>query len=218
LWDTEIIFLSSPIFFYGMPGQTKSLVDRSQALWSKRMLEKSPEGRKKYDHGRGYLIAVGATKGKNLFEGTELTAKYFFDSYRYLSWQSEYMVRHMNLNFGTDPAPDDPNQALNTFGKDLTQSGFYSQLVYRFAQRWRIGARYDRFTQNDVYINGLIQDTPGDLDRISAMLEFKPTEFSTFRLQFNRDNSLFDGSNREPVNSVFLQFNMAIGAHGAHAY
>ncbi|HMK65188.1 MAG TPA: flavodoxin family protein [Thermodesulfobacteriota bacterium] len=80
LWDTEIIFLSSPIFFYGMPGQTKSLVDRSQALWSKRMLEKSPEGRKKYDHGRGYLIAVGATKGKNLFEGTELTAKYFFDA------------------------------------------------------------------------------------------------------------------------------------------
>ena len=80
LWDAEIIFLSSPIFFYGIPGQAKALIDRSQALWSKRMLEKSPEGRKSYDHGKGYLIAVGATKGKNLFEGVELTAKYFFDA------------------------------------------------------------------------------------------------------------------------------------------
>jgi len=80
LWDSQIIFLSSPIFFYGLPAQAKMLVDRSQAMWSKRMLEKPPEQRKSYDHGRGYLVAVGATKGKNLFEGIQLTAKYFFDA------------------------------------------------------------------------------------------------------------------------------------------
>jgi multimeric flavodoxin WrbA len=80
LWDSEIIFFSSPIFFYGVPGPAKVLIDRSQALWSRRMLEKTPEQRKHYDHGKGYLIAVGATKGKNLFEGVELTAKYFFDA------------------------------------------------------------------------------------------------------------------------------------------
>jgi len=159
-------------------------------------------------------MAYGDTK----IYGVDLTAKYFIDSYRYLSWQNEYMYRHMNLTAETDPATDNPDQPLNVFGKELKQSGFYSQLVYRFAQRWRIGARYDRFVQNDVYVNGLKQDLPGGLDRVSAMLEFKPTEFSTLRLQFNRDNSLFDGTNREPVNSVFLQFNMAIGAHGAHAY
>jgi len=80
LRDVEIIFLSSPIFFYGLPSQAKAMIDRSQAMWSKRMLEKSPEQRKRYDHGQGYLIAVGATKGKNLFEGVQLTAKYFFDA------------------------------------------------------------------------------------------------------------------------------------------
>ncbi|MBA4393741.1 MAG: flavodoxin family protein [Desulfobacca sp.] len=80
LWDAEIVVLSSPIFFYGITSQAKALIDRSQALWSKRMLEKSPEQRKQYDHGRGYFIAVGATKGKNLFEGVHLTAKYFFDA------------------------------------------------------------------------------------------------------------------------------------------
>jgi multimeric flavodoxin WrbA len=80
LWESEIVFLASPIFFYGIPGPAKVLIDRSQALWSKRALEKTSEQRKHYDQGKGYLIAVGATKGKNLFEGVELTAKYFFDA------------------------------------------------------------------------------------------------------------------------------------------
>ena len=40
MWEAEIIFLSSPIFFYGLPGPAKQLIDRSQAMWSKRMLEK----------------------------------------------------------------------------------------------------------------------------------------------------------------------------------
>ncbi|MBA4393648.1 MAG: hypothetical protein C0407_08865 [Desulfobacca sp.] len=166
------------------------------------------------DNGSINQSAYGDTK---IF-GLDLTAKYFIDSYRYVSWQNEFMHRYMNLNVGMDPAPADPTQSLSIFGKELKQSGFYSQLVYRFAQRWRTGVRYDLLNQNDVYINGQKQTLPGDLDRISAMLEFKPTEFSTLRLQFNRDNSLFNGTEREPVNSIFLQFNMAIGAHGAHAY
>jgi multimeric flavodoxin WrbA len=80
LWEAEIVVLSSPMFFYGITAQAKALIDRSQALWSKRVLEKTPEQRKQYDHGRGYFLAVGATKGKNLFEGVQLTAKYFFDA------------------------------------------------------------------------------------------------------------------------------------------
>ncbi len=33
-----------------------------------------------HDTGRGYLICVGATKGKNLFDGVSLVARYFFDA------------------------------------------------------------------------------------------------------------------------------------------
>ena len=80
LYEADAIITSTPIFFYAVPGQLKLLIDRTQAMWSKRMLEKTPEERKKYDSGRGYLIAVGATRGKNLFEGVELTAKYFYDA------------------------------------------------------------------------------------------------------------------------------------------
>lgn len=80
LLDANVIIVASPMFFYGMTSWVKALIDRCQALWNKRMLEKSPEQRKSYDGGTGYLIAVGATKGKNLFDGAELVARYFFDA------------------------------------------------------------------------------------------------------------------------------------------
>ena len=78
--EADVIFLASPNFFYNVTAQVKLLIDRSQAMWSKRLLEKTPEQRRTFDSGKGYLICVGATKGKNLFVGVELTAKYFFDA------------------------------------------------------------------------------------------------------------------------------------------
>jgi len=77
---SRMIILSTPVFFYGFPAQLKALIDRAQARWSKRMLEKSNAERQKHNSGSGYLIAVGATGGKNLFAGMELSAKYFFDA------------------------------------------------------------------------------------------------------------------------------------------
>ena len=80
LQEADVIFLASPNFFYNVTAQVKLLIDRSQAMWSKKLLEKTPEQRRKYDSGNGYLICVGATKGKNLFVGVELTVRYFFDA------------------------------------------------------------------------------------------------------------------------------------------
>jgi multimeric flavodoxin WrbA len=78
--EADVIILSSPIFFYGVTAQVKALIDRAQARWAKKMLTKTPEEMRAYEAGKGYLIAVGATRGKNLFEGAILTAKYFFDA------------------------------------------------------------------------------------------------------------------------------------------
>lgn len=80
LQDADAILLAAPVFFYGLPSQAKALVDRAQAMWSKRMLEKSGNRLKEYDSGMGYMVSIGATKGQNLFEGIELTAKYFYDA------------------------------------------------------------------------------------------------------------------------------------------
>jgi arsenate reductase len=74
----DLIVMATPIFFYGPTAQMKALIDRSQALWSRRYVHKLMDPGMKWR--RGFLLAVGATKGKNLFEGVELTAKYFFDA------------------------------------------------------------------------------------------------------------------------------------------
>ena len=78
--DAQVIILATPIFFYGFPAQLKALIDRCQALWAERKLRKPKAQWKEYERGRGYLIAVGATQGKSLFEGVELSARYFFDA------------------------------------------------------------------------------------------------------------------------------------------
>ncbi len=80
LRDADIIFIASPIFFYDVTAQAKAVIDRSQAMWNWRMLNKTVEQRKTHDSGSGYLIAIGATKGQKLFEAPELVAKYFFDA------------------------------------------------------------------------------------------------------------------------------------------
>jgi arsenate reductase (thioredoxin) len=78
LRQADVVVVSTPIFFYGPTAQMKALIDRSQALWSRKYaLGLEDPGRK---WRQGFLLAVGATKGKNLFEGTILTAKYFFDA------------------------------------------------------------------------------------------------------------------------------------------
>jgi hypothetical protein len=46
------------------------------------------------------------------------------------------------------------------------------------------------------------------------MIDFSPSEFSRFRLQFARDEARFN----EADNQVFLQYIMSLGAHGAHKF
>jgi len=74
----DIVVLSSPIYFYAFPAALKALIDRIQVLWSRKYRLKMDEfkGRKRM----GILLAVGATQGKDLFDGVKLTARYFFDA------------------------------------------------------------------------------------------------------------------------------------------
>ena len=78
--EADAIILSSPIFFYGFTSQLKALVDRAQALWCRKKIRLADKDERSRSRGRGYLIAVGATRGKNLFMGVELIARYFFDA------------------------------------------------------------------------------------------------------------------------------------------
>jgi len=78
LRDTDIILLASPVFFYNVTAQLKALIDRCQTLWARKYRLKLTDPARK--HRKGFLLATGATQGRNLFEGMKLTAQYFFDA------------------------------------------------------------------------------------------------------------------------------------------
>jgi len=108
----DIIFLASPIYFYGLSGQIKLIIDRAQAMWAKRFLEKDAEARKRYDSGKGYLIAVGATRGKNLFDGSQLTARYFFDALD-MSYEGGIFFRSLDKKTAVNETPETLQEAYN---------------------------------------------------------------------------------------------------------
>jgi multimeric flavodoxin WrbA len=110
--EADIIFLASPIYFYGVSGQVKLIIDRSQAMWSKKMLQKKGEDRKRYDGGKGYMISVGATRGENLFEGSQLTAKYFFDALD-MSYEGGIFFRKLDKKKAVSEHPETLQEAYN---------------------------------------------------------------------------------------------------------
>ena len=156
-----------------------------------------------------------ALSGTTKIYGADLTVRYNIDSYRYITWQSEYLYRKFDGRvYRYDLAGN-----LITPSRETKQSGFYSQVVYKFDQRWRTGIRYDLINKNDVIVNGTNINLPDNLYRYSFMIDFLPSEFSRIRLQYNYDKSLFTQDLQRKTNQeIILQFNIAIGAHGAHGF
>lgn len=76
LRNSQIVVMASPIYFYTVPAEMKAMIDRTQTLWSRKFKLglKDPEETKR----QGFLLSVGATRGKDLFESINLTMKYFF--------------------------------------------------------------------------------------------------------------------------------------------
>jgi hypothetical protein len=154
-----------------------------------------------------------AFAGKTKLYGFDLTAKYMIDSYRYISFQGEYLYRDQK---GTEYEFHD--NTLETEELKKKQGGFYTQLVFKFDRRWRAGVQYNLINKNDVKRNGVKADLPSKLPAYYAMLEYSPTEFSRIRFQVGQNRAFFHNGSRETVNEFILQFNFAIGAHGAHPF
>ena len=97
------------------------------------------------------------------------------------------------------------------------QAGWYVQGVYQFMPNWRLGLRTERLHPGtpDYGLNpAAFIDNGYQPRKNSLMIDFNPSEFSRVRLQFAQDRareSLID-------NQLFLQYQMSLGAHGAHSY
>lgn len=88
LLSADAIIAASPIFFYTVSAQMMLLISRCQALWARKYVLKNMATPRK----KGAFIAVGATRGKRLFEGPKLTIHYFFKAIN-ADYTDELLIR-----------------------------------------------------------------------------------------------------------------------------
>jgi hypothetical protein len=158
-----------------------------------------------------------AFAGDTTIYGADLVYKYYFAADHAITWQSEYIYREMD---GTKYVPNAAEDGwANEIALNKEQAGYYTELVYQHDKNWRAGVRYSALNQNDITANSMMQDMPDDMYVTTAMLEYNPSEFSRLRLQYNHNSSLYDeDGEKNNKDEIILQFNYAIGAHGAHAF
>ena len=117
LESANAIVLATPIFFYGVTAQAKALIDRCQAMWCRNRIRKRLGEDRVHPGGQGYLIAAGATRGANLFQGAEMTAKYFYDALD-MSYNGGVFVRKVEAKEDILKQPEALEEA-SKLGKDL---------------------------------------------------------------------------------------------------
>lgn len=71
------ILLASPIFFFGLSAQAKTMIDRCQSFWCEKYLLKRPLAEGIYGR-KGLLIVVGGMKKQRGVECSGATATAFF--------------------------------------------------------------------------------------------------------------------------------------------
>lgn len=121
-----------------------------------------------------------------------------------ITLRGEYFVDRRDGDF-VDPDGIAPDQIW-----DGTRRGAYIEGVYRINRQWEAGYRYDRLWADDSgpYASSF------DPRRHSLMLAWLNSEFSLLRLQYSRDEP--NASDTDHVLS--LQYQMTLGAHGAHKF
>lgn len=118
LLEADGIVVASPMFFYGITAQLKALIDRCQALWARKHVLKQNwpgAGRK------GAFIAVGATKGERLFDGSIATVRYFFKTLG-VQYADELLIRGVDQKGDIQQHPSALKDAFK-LGQRLVQKG-----------------------------------------------------------------------------------------------
>ncbi len=127
----------------------------------------------------------------------------------FVKWQTEFMYRRFEAGRGM-------NESFPV-AETFHDWGLYSQVLWGFKKGWVAGIRGDYLDMEDSKFTDDFERQ--SRSRISANLTWYPTEFSKIRLQYNHDflAENFFLSDRD-VDSVFLQFEFILGAHGAHKF
>lgn len=168
-------------------------------------------------------VGLSVANGPNSSGGLEFTDKNRTDlfgadlylrlrdpaSVAYTALQAEYLFRRATVPGGR-----------------LEQGGGYAWLVRRFDKHWEAAIRADFLglpagtAHGHPDAQGEVAEwlAPATQQRVGASISWYPSEFSRIRLQANRDFGLDLDRGAEGVTEVFVQYQFAIGAHGAHPF
>jgi hypothetical protein len=124
-----------------------------------------------------------------------------------ITLRGEYMLDDRD---GVFRDPVDPTLATTWNGQ---RRGGYLEGVYRLDRTWDVGYRYDRLASDD---GNPFAPASGNFDpyRHTAELTWRNSEFSLIRLQLSHDKPNPDVTD----NAVTVQYQTALGAHGAHKF
>jgi hypothetical protein len=156
------------------------------------------------EFGASYGSGGNTYRKTTTLGGADLTFKWRpveGGKYKSVVWSTEYLARKQEQ---ADMA-------------DESGSGLATWLRYQFAERWAALYRYDNLkVENTFDPVALPEDS---VSRHSAGIEFFPSEFSSFKLEFDqRRGGLKNADGVDTENAVFIQGNFTIGAHPAHSY
>ena len=76
---SHIIVVASPVYFFGISAQCKTLIDRCHVFWARKYVLNQPWSQDDEMIRQGFFITAAGTENPHLFKGGELTIKYFFD-------------------------------------------------------------------------------------------------------------------------------------------
>ncbi len=155
--------------------------------------------------GISYATGANSLKGDTTITGADLTFKWRPNEggrYQSLTWTTEYLSRRQSQELAID---------------DEVSSGITSLLQYQFVEHWAAFYRYDNLKVEKTFDPASLPD--GYVNRNSVNLVYMPSEFSSFKLEYNQRKGGMLGPNAENTeNTIFLQANFTIGSHPVHSY
>ena len=81
LWEADRVLVAMPVYYMAVPAQLKLLVDRTQCLYNRKYVLKD--------------ILPDESLACRVFEGVDLTMRFFFDSLQ-MQWAEKLYVQHVD--------------------------------------------------------------------------------------------------------------------------
>ena len=111
------IAVASPVFFFGVSAQLKTLIDRCQPFWAKKY-QLGEDISEKFDFERkGYFFSTGGFNREITFKGGELSVKSFFDALS-VKYEDKIFVTSMENKEDINSETEYLDKAYN-LGKNL---------------------------------------------------------------------------------------------------